>query len=151
MIYVFDTNIIFTSLHNQAFDSYIASNYRVGDNDLVLSSVSVGELKALALKRNWGYKRQNQLLEAINQYIIHPIKMQAILDNYANMDAYSQSKLTNKPLPKGVTARNMGKNDLWIAATAYTINAKLVTTDKDFDHFDKSFLKIDRINLASFI
>jgi len=151
MIYVFDTNIIFTSLHNQAFDTYIASNYRIEGNDLVISSVTVGELKALALKRNWGNRRQKQLLDVIAQYIIHPIKMQAILDNYANLDAYSQSKLVNKPLPKGVTARNMGKNDLWIAATAYTINAKLVTTDKDFDHLNNSFIEIDRINLSPFI
>lgn len=45
----------------------------------------------------------------------------------------------------------MGKNDLWIAATAYAINAKLVTTDKDFDHLNNSFLEIDRINLSPFI
>jgi len=108
-------------------------------------------LKALALKRNWGNKRKQQLIDVIAQYIVHPIKMQPILDNYANIDAFSQSKLIHKPLPKGVTARNMGKNDLWIAATAYTINAKLVTTDKDFDHLDDSFLKLDRINLSPFI
>lgn len=98
--------------------TYIQSNYRIEGNDLVISAVTVGELKALALKRNWGDKRTQQLLDAITQYIIHPIKVQSILDNYANIDAYSQSKLVNKPLSKGVTARNMGKNDLWIAATA---------------------------------
>ncbi len=151
MIYVFDTNIIFTSLRNQSFDIYIKSNYRIEGDDLVISAVTVGELKALALKRNWGDKRTQQLLDAITQYIIHPIKVQSILDNYANIDAYSQSKLANKPLSKGMTARNMEKNDLWIAATAYAINAKLVTTDKDFEHLDNSFLEIDRINLSSFI
>ena len=31
-----------------------------------------------------------------------------------------------------MTARNMGKNDVWIAATAYVLRATLVTTDKDF-------------------
>ena len=28
----------------------------------------------------------------------------------------------------------MGKNDLWIAATAKATGATLLTTDKDFDH-----------------
>ncbi|MFK7982370.1 MAG: hypothetical protein AB8G86_20480 [Saprospiraceae bacterium] len=103
------------------------------------------------VKRNWGDKRKQQLLDAITEYIIHPIKMQPIFDNYAEIDAYSQSKLVNKPLLKGVAARNMGKNDLWLAATSYAINAKLVTTDKDFDHLNHSFLEIDRMNLSPFI
>lgn len=58
MTYVFDTNIIFTSLHNQDFDRYIASNYRIEGSNLVISAVTVGELQALTLKRNWGDKRK---------------------------------------------------------------------------------------------
>ncbi len=34
----------------------------------------------------------------------------------------------------------MGKNDLWIAATANATGALLLTTDKDFDHLDGAFL-----------
>jgi len=37
----------------------------------------------------------------------------------------------------------MGKNDLWIAATAYTLNATLVTTDTDFDHLDGEFIEVN--------
>jgi len=36
----------------------------------------------------------------------------------------------------------VGKNDLWIAATAQVTNSKLVTTDKDFDHLDGVFIDI---------
>ena len=36
----------------------------------------------------------------------------------------------------------MGKNDLWIAATAASINATLVTSDKDFGHLDGVFLNV---------
>lgn len=32
---------------------------------------------------------------------------------YAEVDAYSQDKLQNRRLSKGLTARNMSKNDLW--------------------------------------
>ena len=42
----------------------------------------------------------------------------------------------------GMSSRNMGKNDLWIAAAASVLNAKLLTTDKDFDHLNEEFLEI---------
>ncbi len=35
----------------------------------------------------------------------------------------------------------MGKNDVWIAATASVVEAVLLTTDADFDHLDPRFLK----------
>jgi predicted nucleic acid-binding protein len=41
-----------------------------------------------------------------------------------------------------MTARNMGKNDLWIAATASVQSATLITTDKDFDHLNGVFLPV---------
>ncbi|HVK05454.1 MAG TPA: PIN domain-containing protein [Armatimonadaceae bacterium] len=34
----------------------------------------------------------------------------------------------------------MGKNDLWIAATAHVTGAALLTTDRDFDHLDPDYL-----------
>jgi predicted nucleic acid-binding protein len=34
----------------------------------------------------------------------------------------------------------MGKNDLWIAATASVTNSALITTDKDFEHLDGVYL-----------
>jgi len=53
---------------------------------------------------------------------------------YAQLDAYSQGKLLTLPRPPGLSARNMGKNDLWIAATALYFDVDLHTFDKDFDH-----------------
>ena len=35
----------------------------------------------------------------------------------------------------------MGKNDIWIAATAHASKATLLSTDKDFDHLDGVWLK----------
>ena len=45
-----------------------------------------------------------------------------------------------------MTARNMGKNDLWIAATAAATNTTLLTTDSDFDHCDKIFFNVLKID-----
>ena len=44
----------------------------------------------------------------------------------------------------------MGKNDLWIAATASTYNMTLVTTDKDFDHLVNKYLGILYIDISQF-
>ncbi len=44
-----------------------------------------------------------------------------------------------------MSARNMGKNDLWIAATAHILGAKLLTTDGDFNHLDGVFLDLKKV------
>ncbi len=151
MTYIFDTNIIFTSLYNSQFNAFIESKYRQPSDDVIISAVTIGELKALALKRNWGMRRKEELFTAISQFLVYPIKVQQIIDNYAVIYAYSQSKLVDNPLPKGLTARNMGKNDLWIAATAHTIKAKLITTDKDFDHLNFTYLDLECVSIKDFI
>ena len=66
-----------------------------------------------------------------------------IIKRYAEIDAFSQDKLKNQPL--NYSARNMGKNDLWIAATASVLNIPLMTTDNDFNHLDKLFLKLIKV------
>ena len=45
------------------------------------------------------------------------------------------------------TGRPLGKNDVWIAATAAVTGARLLTTDKDFDRLDPLFLSRDWIDL----
>lgn len=70
------------------------------------------------------------------------INHQQILKRYAEIDAFSQGKHASRKLPGGMSSRNMGKNDLWIAAAASVLNAKLLTTDKDFDHLNEEFLEV---------
>ena len=40
----------------------------------------------------------------------------------------------------------MGKNDIWIAATASVMDAPLITTDGDYDHLDSVYLSVLRID-----
>ena len=63
-----------------------------------------------------------------------------LLDAYSTIDAYSQGRLQGQQL--GMNSRNMGKNDLWIAATAYVTNSTLITADGDFNIFHDSFLNV---------
>ena len=48
-------------------------------------------------------------------------------------------------MPSHFSARNMGKNDLWIAATASVYNLRLLTTDNDFGHLDSQFLNLAKV------
>ena len=64
-----------------------------------------------------------------------------VIDYYEEIDAYSQGR--HRTLKSDFTAINMGKNDLWIAATAAAFDLTLVTTDGDFDHLDGGFFEVD--------
>jgi tRNA(fMet)-specific endonuclease VapC len=68
-----------------------------------------------------------------------------LLPTYIGIDAYSQRNHPDYEKYPFSTPRNMGKNDLWIAATASLLNLKLVTTDGDFDHLDSSFLSLHKV------
>ena len=102
-------------------------------NKIVIPIVIVGELEAFALKADWGYQKLTRLQQVLDTYPIADIDRD-LTKIYAQIDAYSQGKLKSLPLPKGLTARNMGKNDIWIAATAFYLDMTLYTKDNDFDH-----------------
>lgn len=78
--------------------------------------------------------------------MVIPVNDKAIVDRYAEIDAYSQGKFAGKPLPSGMSSRNMGKNDLWIAATASLTKTPLLTTDGDFGHLiGSNYLEIEKV------
>jgi tRNA(fMet)-specific endonuclease VapC len=70
------------------------------------------------------------------------IHSEDVIDNYAAIDTFSQGHSKTHTL--GMSARNMGKNDLWIAATA-AIGAKLLTSDNDFDHLIGVYLDVIKV------
>ena len=57
------------------------------------------------------------------------IETEDVLQAYTLIDTFSER-----------IGRSMGKNDLWIAATAHVTGGTLLTTDKDFDHLDGKFI-----------
>ena len=80
-------------------------------------------------------------------FAITDINIDIIIKQYAQIDAFSQGKLKDRPL--SISARNMGKNDLWIAATAAAFQLELLTSDLDFDHLNNQFLTLHSINVLS--
>ena len=75
--------------------------------------MTVGELYSLALQNNWGQKRIEQIGIIRKEFVKIDINYEPTIQRYAEIDAFSQGKLKDRPL--SMSARNMGKNDLWIA------------------------------------
>lgn len=145
MKYFLDTNIIIHLLRNDLTGLRIKQQYQLftPNNQLVISIVSLGELKAFALQRNWGIQRLAALENILQLMIIADINSPDIIEKYAEIDSYSQSRLAHKPMP--TSARKMGKNDVWIAATASVLQIPLLTTDADFQHLNQVYLDLYQI------
>ncbi len=80
------------------------------------------------------------MLNFLQNFIILSINAEDITDKYAEIDTFSQRK--HPTMSHNLSARNMGKNDLWIAASASITQSTLLTLDKDFEHLQHHFLDI---------
>lgn len=107
------------------------------------SVICHGELLALAEKNGWGERRRTELASTLAKVSTLDINKQAILNAYALIDAWTHGKSVTAPhnVSPPEPAISMGKNDIWIAATAHASKATLLSTDKDFDHLDGVWLK----------
>lgn len=143
---VLDTNILIhinrgNSIGRQVKD-YINT---VDEPQLFISVVNIAEAESLVLQWNWEPQTINRLRENIEKFVCIDIEQNnaALLEAYVNIDCYSKRKIEGpdgKLIPNG--AIGMKKNDLWIAATAYALDAVLLTTDGDFDHLDNLYFNL---------
>ena len=116
--------------------------------NVIVSVATKAELESFIAQNNWGkpkIERLNKILEEIT-YIDISNADQLLIDSYTEIDAFSKRKIKDKSgnLLNG-SARKMGKNDLWIAATAYSLDIPLMTTDGDFDHLDDTMMNVMKI------
>ena len=147
MKYLLDTNILLIYLRDQKTRTFIENTYHPFDlpNIPLISIVTAGEIRSLALRNKWGQRRLRGLSEFLNTLVIADINSEDVIERYAEIDAFSQGKLKGKKL--GMSSRNMGKNDLWIAATASITDSVLMTTDGDFEHLDGMYVELLKIDL----
>jgi tRNA(fMet)-specific endonuclease VapC len=96
-----------------------------------VSAVSGGEIRSLAYQWGWGASKRAQMDFLLGYFDRVPITRE-IEEAYAVLDSYS--------LGLGV---RMGKNDLWIAATAHVDHAHLLTEERDFDHLHPDFVLVE--------
>lgn len=150
MDYLLDSNIIIIYSRDNELARKIEADYKIfsGDHRLGISTVSLGEINASIKKLQLGARRKKkieQILEKINEFAIN---IEEVIGRYGDIDAFSQGQLAGS---KGkFSARNMGKNDIWIAATASVFNLKLVTTDKDFEHLDGVYIDLEYISMQKY-
>jgi predicted nucleic acid-binding protein len=151
MNYLLDTDILVIYVRATELTRRIEQDLKLltGENDLVISVVTVGEIKSIARRNRWGKKKIESLEELLERFLVADINVEAIVEKYAEIDTFSQGKLPNKKVD--FTARNMGKNDLWIAATGTVLNLILVTTNGDFDHLNDEYLTVKKIDLSRYL
>lgn len=114
----------------------------------IFSTVSKAELESLKRQQHWGQARCAKMdaFLALSSYVDILHTDNQLISVYAEVDAYSKRKIPSiSGKLMGGSARIMGKNDLWIAATAHLLDATLVTTDSDFDHLDGEYLKLKKL------
>ena len=148
MNFVFDTNVILYYLTKNTLAAKLDEKLKPFDSSHfpIISIVTEAELKSLALQRNWGVKRLETLTRFLAQFLLVPVHSKDLVDAYAEIDNYSQGKSSVQLYPSGFTSKNMGKNDLWIAATAKVTNSTIITNDNDFDHLKGVFVNVFSLN-----
>lgn len=151
MNYLLDTNMLMIYVRATELTRKMEQDLALltRENALVISVVTVGEIKSIARRNQWGKKKIESLEELLERFLVADINVEAIVEQYAEIDTFSQGKLPEKKVD--FTARNMGKNDLWIAATGSVLNLTLVTTDSDFDHLDNEYLTVKKVDLSPFL
>lgn len=138
-----DTNVLIVLIRDPVVEEKFMQSYSDQSNLFAISVVVEGELESLALQWNWGDQKKRELKRILDTLIVIPIKVKSIIQAYAEIDAFSQGKLASAAYPAQFSSRNMGKNDLWIAATAYATGSTLLTLDRDFDHLQSSYLVVE--------
>jgi tRNA(fMet)-specific endonuclease VapC len=137
---IYDTNILLQILRKP--DSMERLHAKLGTQYLedFISIVTVAEIRSLAIQFNWGNTRINKMTEVLSDLSILDINSPEIVDRYVEIDCYSKRKHPN--LVSDFSAIKMGKNDLWIAATASVHQCNLLTMDLDFNHLHNKFVDI---------
>ena len=141
-LFLLDTNVVMTLVRGNALARHIDTKYglRALTARPMICVVTHGEVRVLAGRNEWGEKKLVALDHALNNLVTVDINHPAVLDAYVDIDLYSQRHSGG--------ARNMGKNDLWIAACARAAGATLLTTDRDFEHLSPDLVSVEYVDPA---
>ncbi len=134
--YLLDTNILVQYVRGDALWESIRDQYQplLIEPKPIISIVNEAETRSLSLLFHWGTAKLDRMEFLIGYLERIPIDTRDLIDVYSMIDSQTQQ-----------TGRKMGKNDLWIAATAIVHDATLLTTDADFDRLHPRFLAVERI------
>jgi tRNA(fMet)-specific endonuclease VapC len=134
-LYQLDTSILLAVIRNGQLGRYIEATYQPlqpPDRPL-LCIVSAGEIRSLAARLGWGPRKLQTMERLLFWSDIWDLSRAGVVQAYVDIDLASRAHRAG--------ARNLGQNDLWIAAVAKVSGATLLTTDKDFDHLHPTHIQ----------
>ncbi|MBI5095539.1 MAG: type II toxin-antitoxin system VapC family toxin [Candidatus Hydrogenedentes bacterium] len=148
MSYLLDTTILVGLLQAAPYADYASKKYALWEisSAPIISVVTVAEIRSFSLRRQWGAERMERIEDLFRKIPQVPCNHPSVINKWAEIDAYNHRK--HPTLQLEGSARTMGDNDLWIAATASVLRARLLTTDKDFSHLDGVFAEVDCIDTS---
>lgn len=149
MDFLLDTNIVVIYGRDNEIAKHIEQKHGIfnGENRLAVSIVTVGEVNALAKKLNLGPSRTSRMQSIIDGMTVSGIHYTELIEAYGDIDRFSSGKIKVEVTKGKFSSRNMGKNDIWIAATAKAFDLTLVTTDKDFMHLHNEIIDVLYIDI----
>lgn len=132
-----DTNILLMYMRAGPTGQEIERIYRLRQRPYrpLICEVTIGEMLSLARQFNWGNKRIQRMHGLLKEVVSIDISSQEVMNTYARIDDLCRRN-----------GWSLGKNDVWIAASALAAEAHLLTMDKDFlPLFEKAVLCGDLI------
>jgi predicted nucleic acid-binding protein len=112
----------------------------IDGNRPVVSVLSKAELLSLGLRQTWSEVEQRALSDLLNRFVVMPISDPVLLVRFSELDAYARGRHPDTPLPQGIRARKLSRNDLWVGALASTLGAPLLTNSTVFMRFAEAGL-----------
>jgi tRNA(fMet)-specific endonuclease VapC len=126
-----DTNIFMYMSRGKELGNFLLHNAKLATRrDLATSVVCVAEMNSIIAANKWGEERIDEFENYLKQLTIIDI-------------AYPSSIVTQYVAIDGATRHaTLGKNDLWVAATASAFGMTLVTADRDYGAIPKEMLNV---------
>lgn len=145
--YILDTNVLLHIVRNSKVAKHVISSLDLWSPEhfILISVVTMAEIRTLAYTNNWGKEKAELLVEILSKIATYDISKydSDLIDAYIKVDNYSLYPNKFPDLePDHSSSVKMGKNDLWIAATAIVTNCHILTTDNNFTHLDKKLLMV---------
>lgn len=136
--YVLDTSALLPLLRGKELGELIDRTFglRTAFYLHTLSIVTHAELWVLVERNGWGDEKKAAVEKALQEFVTVDVAGSAIASAYRSVEAAS-------------VGNNMGKNDVWIAATAMIAGLPLITTDKDFNHLNGKLLEVQYVDPSS--
>jgi len=123
--YLLDTTVLLHWTRDSRQAQVIEANFQLSSSAMrpLICEVSLGEMLAFSLGRQWGSQKLKRLADIERNAVIVDISDPRVRQAYAELSTLAQSS---------GWSLFQGKNDLWVGAATRASEAHLLTMDADF-------------------